>query len=167
MYEWFQSRVKRQRINFTVFLHNFRLSLRQSLELTQCHMKCVIFCERFTWSIISDIPYLNAVAVPLQLAERKMTCLNLEKCVLLYRIFEKKMTLLPVNTQALASQNKIVFSSKAYLSQWKKSTQFRCARSVHGRIGKERAGPSWVFHCIRPMACHAASRQNAHGRGCL
>ena len=53
------------------------------------------------------------------------------------------MTFLPVNTQALASQNKIVFTVK-------KSTQFRCDWSVQGRIGKERAGPTQVFHASDP-----------------
>ena len=52
--------------------------------------------------IYCTVPYLCAVAGLLKLAERKMTCLSLEKCVLLYRIFEK---------------NKIVFSPEAYLSQ--------------------------------------------------
>ena len=44
-------------------------------------IRSVLFShERFTWSIISERPYLSAVAGPLKLAERKMTCLNLEKC---------------------------------------------------------------------------------------
>ena len=68
MCESFQSRVKRQGIYSTVFLHNFRL--RQSSKLTQCHVK----------SIISDILYLSAMVGSLKLTERKMTCFNLEKC---------------------------------------------------------------------------------------
>ena len=38
-------------------------------------------CERFNWSIISDIPCLSVVSGPLKLSETNMTCLNLQNVI--------------------------------------------------------------------------------------
>ena len=124
-----------------------------------------------------------------------MTSLNLEKCdlsltplagickenlwlcqapfaftfifILLYKISER-MTLLLVSTQALAGQNNIGFSSKGYILKTVKKihTISVCAGSTR-RSWKDRTRPTEVFHCVRPIAGHTASRQDAHGLGCL
>ena len=165
MYESFQSREKRQRINSTGFLHTFRL--RQSSELAQCDMKCVIFSL-----IISDIPYLSAVAGPLKLAERKMTCLSLDKYVLLYRFLKKNYSCRSAPRPWLA-KTKLSFLQKHTYDSEKNphSTSFDVPGQYTVESGKNVLGPlkCLKFHCIRPMpmAGHAASRQNAYGRGCL
>ena len=61
------------------------------------------------------------------------------------------MTLLPVSTQALASQNNIDFSSKGYvLIRVKNATQFRCVQAVHGGVRKDRARPMKCFIAADP-----------------
>ena len=48
---------------------------------TKFGISLVLFAgEKLTWSTIGDILYLSVVAGRLKLSERKMTCLNLEKC---------------------------------------------------------------------------------------
>ena len=128
---------------------------------------------------------------PLKLSERKMTCLSLEKCYLLLtplagmwkekthgsvkhhllspsfsssflscKLFER-LTLLPVSqwaTKPWLDKTTLIFLQKdMYLSQW----------PPHGGVGKDRAKPTEVFHCVRPIAGHTASRQDAHGHWCL
>ena len=107
---------------------------------------------------------------PPELSERKITCLNLEKCSLLltppaeiaretyaamvmlcticfhlyfilsYKSFER-MTLLPVSTQTLP--NNIGFSLKRIHTYH--SVQFRCARAAYSRLGKDRARPTQML----------------------
>ena len=61
-----------------------------------------------------------------------------------YKIFER-MTLLPVSTQALASQTTLFFFKRIYTYH---SVQFQCVRAAHSRVGKDRARPTQVFHLL-------------------
>ena len=65
-----------------------------------------------------------------------------------------------MSTQALASQNNIDFSSEGYvLITVKNSTQFQCVWAAHDGVGKDRARPTEVFHCVRPIAGHTLIKQ--------
>ena len=117
------------------------------------------------------------MAGPLTLAETKMTCLNLEKCNLsftplagictenLYIVkhhmlsplfssccteSSKQRTLLPVNIQALASQNKNFFFQKHTYHSEKISHDFGVSSQHKAELGKNVPGPLRCFIASDP-----------------
>ena len=129
--------------------------------------------EKFIWCRGGSLPLhwstslLSFLAGHLKLSEKKITCLNLEKCSLLltppaeiaretygsvmhhllspFAIVQKfrKNDSFANELSSLGKPNNIGFSFKRIHTY--NSVQFRCARAAYNRVGKDRARPTQML----------------------